>query len=737
MGKSAIMSVRITGNADDAIKALGKAQAKASAFGSAIGGIATKAVTTLWDKLAGLTGGVADMSDSIDKFKSTMSFAGLDTQAIDQATKDTRAYADQTVYDLGTVQNTTAQLAANGIHDYTRLTEAAGNLNAVAGGNADTFNSVAMVLTQTAGAGKLTTENWNQLADAIPGASGQLQAALQKNGAYTGNFRDAMAKGEITADEFNQAILDLGFTDAAQQAATSTSTIEGAVGNLQAAINGGLSDLLTKAKPAITSAISWTGDTITNAFAWIGQAYDGLSALLLKGDFTQAFAQAFDVDEDSPAIDAILTLRDKFTDLVHAFQENGPHIQQTIQDIASHVGTAFGAIGSLAKSLWDTIGKVLGQFTQAAGGTKSASQTIHDATSAIGTAFDTAADVIRTAAQALTAISDWTGQHATAVSTALTMIAGGLAAFKAYQAVTAMAAALQGFSLASTAASIAQQALNLAMSLNPIGILVTTLGALTAGIIWFVTQTDTGRAAWQAMCQAIDTAWQWVSARLSQAWQAVSHAFSAAIDGIRGAWQTLVAYVQGIPGRITGAFAGIAAWFRATFANVKNGITSGFDTAAEWVTGIPDRIKDVFRDAGQWLKDAGRRIIQGLADGIKGKWDDVKDWFGGVGDWIVQHKGPPSKDATLLTRNGRLIMQGLAKGLDQGLATSVTRSIGRITQTIAGTPLGIATPTTGTQPGMGRASQVSITINGALAGSEDQLAAWIRRALDDYQRRRS
>ncbi|MGN7149188.1 hypothetical protein ACTHQ6_09380 [Arthrobacter sp. SAFR-179] len=42
-----------------------------------------------------------------------------------------------------------AQLASNGIKDYTGLTKAAGNLNAVAGGNAYTFKSVAMVMTQT------------------------------------------------------------------------------------------------------------------------------------------------------------------------------------------------------------------------------------------------------------------------------------------------------------------------------------------------------------------------------------------------------------------------------------------------------------------------------------------------------------------------------------------------------------------------------------------------------------
>lgn len=98
--------------------------------------------------------------------------------------------------------------------NYDRLAEAAGNLNAVAGGSADTFKSVAMVLTQTAGQGKLTTENWNQLSDAIPGASGKIQQALKEAGAYTGNFRDAMADGQITAQEFNDAIMSLGFTDA-------------------------------------------------------------------------------------------------------------------------------------------------------------------------------------------------------------------------------------------------------------------------------------------------------------------------------------------------------------------------------------------------------------------------------------------------------------------------------------------------------------------------------------------
>ena len=221
-------------------------------------------MTALWDTVKGFAGDVVNMSDSTDKFMNTMSFAGIDTKAVQAATKETRKYADATVYGLDDIQNTTAQLAANGIGNYMELTEAAGNLNAVAGGNADSFKSVAMVLTQTAGAGKLTTENWNQLADAIPGASGKLQEAMLKNGAFTGNFRDAMAKGEITADEFNQALMDIGMTDVAKQAATSTSTIEGAMGNLEAAVTGGLTDAFNLFKPTVTGGINAAATAVTN-----------------------------------------------------------------------------------------------------------------------------------------------------------------------------------------------------------------------------------------------------------------------------------------------------------------------------------------------------------------------------------------------------------------------------------------------------------------------------------------
>lgn len=300
MGKSADSGEKLGKSVKDAGEKARNAEGGFTVLKGAVANLAGNIITSAINGVQSLVGEAINSSDALKKFESTMRFAGYDDSTISKAKDDMKTYADQTVYDLDTVANTTAQLAANGIQDYTGLTQAAGNLNAIAGGNAETFQSVATVLTQTAGAGKLTTENWNQLADAIPGASGKLQEAMLKNGAYTGDFRDAMEKGEITADEFNQAVMDLGFTDAAQQAATSTSTFEGAMGNMQAAVTDGLmqiydaigsenvtgfidgiSDVVSEVIPPIKDGVSWLKDNLPTIAPLLAGIFAALGTIMV------------------------------------------------------------------------------------------------------------------------------------------------------------------------------------------------------------------------------------------------------------------------------------------------------------------------------------------------------------------------------------------------------------------------------------------------------------------------
>lgn len=639
MTHSAIMSVRITGNSDDAVKAFQKATTKAAAFGSFMGGAALKGVTALWDKVSSFGSAVMDMSDSTDKFVSTMNFAGIDTANVEKASKAARDYADRTVYDLSTIQNTTAQLAANGIKDYTGLTEAAGNLNAVAGGNADTFGSVAMVLTQTAGAGKLTTENWNQLADAIPGASGKLQEAMKANGAYTGNFRDAMEKGEISADEFNQAIMQLGMSDVAKEAASSTKTMEGALGNLEASITGGLTDAFNLIKPAVTGALTEAGNQISQ---FSQTATNGL----------QQFIQGI---SDTGAFQALSTM-------------------------VSSIGNALSALGGAFASIATTIAPGL--------------QGLSDAGSigtTVGDAFNGAAGIIQALADKLTQFGDWVNANAEPISGALIAIGGGFAAFKV-ASVISVVSALQGFSLASTAASIGQWALNAAMNANPVMILVTAIGALVAALVWFFTQTETGRQIWSQ--------------------------FTAFLGNCVN---NIIAFFQSLPGRI-GAF----------FQNAADGARNTWNSVVDWFKGLPGRILDAIGNVGSILVNAGASIINGFWDGLKGAWSNVTGWISGIGDWIKAHKGPISYDRRLLIPAGTSIMQGFARGLQTGFDDDVRSTVAGINRRLASTTLDMAVARASTAHN--EAMTVHITVNGVLDGND--AARRIRKVLADYDRKR-
>lgn len=340
---------------------------KIAALGGAVGGVFASLTSSAIGALSNLASEAIVASDALQKFDSTMEFAGFGTAEIDAAREAVKAYADETVYDLEDVANTTAQLAANGVKDYTELTQAAGNLNAVAGGNADTFKSVAMVLTQTAGAGKLTTENWNQLADAIPGASGQLQEALLKNGAYVGNFRDAMAAGEITAEEFNQALMDLGMSDAAIEAASSAATIEGAVGNLEATVVTGIMNIIDAfGKEKLTGAISLLGDTLGIIFdaiaavvGFIGDHIEVFTAmavaigLIVAATYAQTAAQwALNAAMEANPIGIVIVAIVALVSAILLLYDKS-------EKFRNFVNTVFGEVKEIALELWDSIKGVL------------------------------------------------------------------------------------------------------------------------------------------------------------------------------------------------------------------------------------------------------------------------------------------------------------------------------------------------------------------------------------------
>lgn len=568
-----------------------------------ISGVASSIATKVIGVFSGLSGQILDASDSTQKFAQTLDFAGVGADQIKKLTASTQEYANKTVYGIDDIRNTTAQLAANGVPNYAKLAEAAGNLNAVAGGNADTFKSVAMMLTQTAGAGKLTTENWNQLADAIPGASGKLQEAMLKNGAYMGNFRDAMAKGEITSQEFNDALMQLGMNDGAIKAAESTQTFEGAFGNLEATIVDGAANIVNTVKPYITGAVTALGDGIGKAMQWVN-------------DFTGALMKS-----------------------------------QGVQTFANGVKAIAGAVGSIVGPFAGVIGNLL-LFTGGADSAGGAAQQLSNILGIIGGILQSVGTFVQQNA-------DWMQALAIAVM-------AGYGAFQLFSIIQTVVGFVKAFSVAETAATAAQWLLNAAMSANPIMILVVAIAALVAGIVWFCTQTETGRQLWADFTGFLQTAWQNITDFFQTTWQNITQWFSNAAANIQNGWNALTAFIGSVPGRIQAFFAGIGQWFANKFNEVRNGIANGFNSAVSFIASIPGRILSALGNLGGLLWNAGASIMQGFLDGLKSIWHNITSFVGNIAGWIADHKGPLPYDRRLLIPAGEAIMGGFRKSLNAG-----------------------------------------------------------------------
>lgn len=180
---------------------------------------------------------------------------------------------------------------------------------------------------------------------------------------------------------------------------------------------------------------------------------------------------------------------------------------------------------------------------------------------------------------------------------------------------------------------------------GPWGPLIAALTAVVGALTWFFTKTETGQRLWAQFTEFLQTAFQsasdavvgaitWLIVKWNEAqqvWDAVSAAMRAAADWLRDKfheiitsivlkfieWQNNVNQVISV---IKGYFQGFADKVRSTSSQ-----------AVDEVRRIPDRIKSAFSGAGSWLVDSGRRMIQGLIDGIQ-------SMAGRVGDavrWIV------------------------------------------------------------------------------------------------------
>lgn len=571
----------------------------------AIAGMASSAIQSISSSVTGLSGEVMATSDSLEKFESTMNFAGKTKKETEEASKYFKTYADKTVYELQDVANTGAQLASNGIEKYKEITIASGNLNAVAGGNKETFKSLGMVLTQTAGAGKLTTENWNQLADAIPGASGKLQEALSKNGAFVGDFRKAMENGEISSEEFLTAIEQLGNSKGAEKAAKSTKTFEGAFGSLKSTVVNGLKDMVdVVGKEKITKSITGFGNSVQKIFDYLKDHKKELSSI---GKSIFEISKIFGMAVWDTAKGIIVEISDSISAMNGHSKKSKDHLKNiasALKEVSKH------------KDAIKTVGKVLVAYF-------ASKAVLNTSKSLFGTITDGISNVKKAGSKVNGALNWVMGVRGEdAVNNKLGGIKkigrGTKSAFKWTASVATKTAKLALTGLLNTAKFVGngiKLAFNFAKA-NPLILIATAVIGISTALYELYKHNKKFKKFVDGMFSAAKKAFDKI-------FKVTKEIFGKIIDFFKKDWKQVLLFIAN---PIAGAFALIYKHnkkFKKFVDNLAKNAKKAFDNIVKWFKDIPKNLRKTWDN----IKDGAKSGMKNLGSAITGKLSDIgKEW---------------------------------------------------------------------------------------------------------------
>lgn len=170
---------------------------------------------------------------------------------------------------------------------------------------------------------------------------------------------------------------------------------------------------------------------------------------------------------------------------------------------------------------------------------------------------------------------------------------------------------------------------------------------------------------------------------LGQIVTAVAPVIAALAGGLVTAIGAVVTWIA----RLAGNIAEFVVNAVAAFVRFAAAVGEKFAEVIGFVGSVPSRISGALGNVGNILYSAGKSIIDGFLNGIKSAFEAVKNFIGGIGSWIAQHKGPRAYDLGLLVPNGQWIMQGLRRGIENGLP-ALRATLGNVAATVQATTFG-------------------------------------------------
>ena len=538
--------------------------------------IGASAVSAVSNGLKGWVSDAMDTQAAMIALKNTMKFKGNGkdfdyvSKSMQKLARDTNANSEDTLK-----LSTTFIGLGDSAKSAVSKTEALVKANQAFGGTGENLKGVAQAYGQMSAAGKVTAENINQLTDNNAALSASLKdTVLQMNPQLKqyGSFNEAVSAGAVSMD-----MLDKAMQKAADGSSSATKTIR----DTWSGFNEDLSQALIPTLEALTPVIN---------------------ALIDKMD-----------DWGKGAGKAIENVVKYFQDLFKQLQQNGAITQ--FSAIWDNLKSAFGSVIVI-------IGNLIKSFAGVDESTSKNSTSVENVANTISSLANKFADITKKIADFIGKISK-SKEAMDAIKVALVALAG---AFVAMKVINGIIKAYETYNKIVEAATIIQGAFNAIMAVNPFVLLGIAIAAVVAGLIYFFTQTETGKKAWASFVDFLKSAWDSVVSFFSGIGQWFADVWNGAVDGAKSIWQGLVDWFIGIVQGIQNIWNGIITFFSNLWTTVIGGIQSVWGGVTGFFSGIFNAVSSVvstvFSAIGGFAGSAWNVLV--------GVWSAVAGFFGGI-----------------------------------------------------------------------------------------------------------
>ena len=551
----------------------------------AVAGIASTVFSKVASVVTGSLNSAISRADQMNNFPKVMKNLGYSSEDAAASIKKISSALDGLPTTSSAMTGMVQQLAplTSNLDQATNIALAFNNAMLAGGASTMEQENALTQYTQMLSAGKVDMQAWRSIQAAMPGQLNQVAEAMLGAGKNSNDLYEAMKNGSISFDDFNKKVMELNqngfgkYASFAQQAKDATQGIGTAMENVQNRVAKAVQKVIEAvgveniagAINGFSSQFGKIGDAaagmVTGVKGWFGKAAQAAQPLvsIWQSDFGQlgvylkglaSNAQAFggsllDVVTNGGGLQNFLTgLNNIISPLVNwwiALTRNVSIFIGTLSDS----GGVQAFLASLSE-LWKGLTQLGQGLADAVTGFLAVGQNGGAAASIgqlVGDAFNAAAPFVEKLASTLQSLGDWASEHGDAIRTVIAGIAGGFAAFKTASLISAAVTALKSFDVAAKIAAAGQWVLNAAMNANPIVLVVTAIGALVAALVWFFTQTETGRKAWASFTSFLSSAWQSVVSFVTSLGQNIANFFTQTIPN---AIQSVIQWFQQLPSAI-------------------------------------------------------------------------------------------------------------------------------------------------------------------------------------------